>query len=436
MTWRIRRLSSLPSSLDVLRGREFRLLWLGGALSSVGDALVPVATAFAALEIGDATDLGLVLAAAMGSRALFFMVGGVWADRLPRRLLMIGADGVRAAAQFVIALAFVTDAIEVWHLIAAAAVVGAASAFFRPASTGLLPQLVPATRVQEANALIGLSRNVAQLFGPVLAGVLVATADYELVYAIDGATFVASLACLALMRPLGVVRAGRHGFFAEAREGVREVIARPWLRVTIVADLFVNFAFAPYFVLGPLVVKEHLDGAPDWGLMMAASAAGGIAAGMLVLRWKPRRPLVPAYVALLAMPLALLSLIPPLPLPLLMLGALLLAMSIVVGNTFWSTMEQQHVPEEVLGRVDSVAWTGSILMMPLAYAVAGPLADWIGVRETLLAAAAIGVACSVGALLSRSVRELQRLDDEELAPATVPIEAEGGATPAPPLYVP
>ena len=94
---------------------------MGGTLSSIGDALVPVATAFAALEIGDATDLGLVLAAAMGSRAAFFMVGGVWADRLPRRLVMIGADAVRAVAQIVIALAFFTDAIEVWHLIGAGA---------------------------------------------------------------------------------------------------------------------------------------------------------------------------------------------------------------------------------------------------------------------------------------------------------------------------
>jgi MFS family permease len=349
---------------------------------------------------------------------------------------MIGADAVRAAAQFVIALAFLTDAIEIWHLIAAAAVVGASAAFFRPASTGLLPQLVPAAHVQEANALIGLSRNVAELFGPVLAGVLVAVAGYELIYAIDGATFLASLACLALMRPLGVARRPREGFFAEAREGIREVMARPWIRVTIVADLFVNFAFAPYFVLGPVVVKEHLDGAPDWGLMMAASAAGGIAGGMVALRWKPRRPLVPAYVALLAMPLALLTLIPPLPLPLLMLGALLLAMSIVVGNTFWSTMEQQHVPEEVLGRVDSVAWTGSILIMPVAYAVAGPLAEWVGVRETLLGAAAIGVACSGGALLSRSVRELQRLEDAEVTLAPIATELDGPPTPAPPLHVP
>lgn len=368
----------------------------------------------------------------MGTRAIFFMVGGVWADRLPRRLIMIAADGVRAAVQLVISVAFFTGRIEVWHLVVAAALFGVAAAFFRPASTGLLPQLVPAARVQEANALIGLSHNVTELFGPVLAGVLIATTGYEVIYAIDSATFVASLACLALMRPLGTLRARRQSFLADAREGVREVLARPWIRVTITADLFVNFALAPYFVLGPLVVREHLDGAADWGLMMAASAAGGIAGGALALRWRPRRPLVPAYVGMLATPLALITLVPPLPLPLLMLGALLLAMSIVVGNTFWSTMEQQHVSEDVLGRVDSVAWTGSILIAPVAFAVAGPLADRVGVRETLLCAAAIGVACNVGALLSRSVRELERLEgDVTLASPAPSPDADRDPEPAP-----
>jgi MFS family permease len=119
-----------------------------------------------------------------------------------------------------------------------------------------------------------------------------------------------------------------------------------------------------------------------------------------------------------------------------MLGSLLFAMSIVVGNTFWSTMEQQHVPEAVLGRVDSVAWTGSILFMPVAYAIAGPVAEWIGVRETLLAAAAIGIACNVGALLSRSARELRRLDDEDAARSTAPAGPEVEPAPAPTMSVP
>lgn len=129
--------------------------------------------------------------------------------------------------------------------------------------------------------------------------------------AVDAATFVASFVCLALMKPLGVARTGVQSFLADAREGIREVLSRPWIRVTIAVDVFANFAIAPYFVLGPVVVQQHLDGASDWGLMMAAAAAGGIAGGALTLRWKPRRPLVPAYVALTAIPLALLTLVPP-----------------------------------------------------------------------------------------------------------------------------
>ena len=360
----------------------------------------------------------------MGGRLVFMLVGGVWADRLPRRLIMIASDVVRAAVQAVVALAFLTDTIEVWHLAVSSTLFGMAGAFFGPASTGLLPQIVSAGRVQEANALLGLSRNAIELFGPAVAGVLVATTGYAVVYIVDAASFVASLACLSLMRPLGVVRTRTQSFLNDVREGVREVVARPWMRATLTADLFANFAIAPYFVLGPLVVREQLGGPTDWGLMMATGAAGGIAGGALVLRWKPQRLLVAAYCVLVAIPLALLSLVPPLPLPLLMLGAALFTFSIVVGNTFWSTAEQQHIPNEVLGRVDSVSWMVSIAIMPLAYVVAGPAADAIGVRNALFAAAAIGLASSAGALLSRSVRDLRRLDDGPSVPREEALDSE------------
>jgi MFS family permease len=421
---------TLSGRLEALHEREFRLLWLARTLSAIGDALVPVALAFAVLEIGSATDLGIVLGAAMGSRMVFMLVGGVWADRLPRRELMIGSDAVRGAVHAIVALAFFTETIEVWHLVVASTVFGAASAFFNPASTGLVPQIVSPGRLQEANALLGLSRNASELFGPALAGVLVATVGYALVFAIDAASFVASLACLALMRPLGAVRTQAQSFLADAREGIREVLARPWMRATLTADAFGNFAIAPYLVLGPVVVRDHLGGATDWGLIVAAAAAGGIAGGMLVLRWKPERPLVAAYAGLTAIPLALLSLVPPLPLPLLMVSSALFSMSIVVGNTFWQTMEQQHVPNEVLGRVDSVSWMLALVIMPIAYAVTGPAADWLGVRETLLAAAGIGLAATSGVLLSRSVRELRRLDGRP-TPLPSPAFDSVGESPVP-----
>jgi MFS family permease len=408
---------TLRGRIGLLAEREFRLLWLGRSLSSIGDALMPVAVAFAVLELGTASDLGLVLGAQMGARMLSVVVGGVWADRLPRRALMIWADAVRAVVQAAVAVAFFTDSVEIWHLALSSAIFGVAGSFFHPASTGLLPELVSPAKLQEANALVGLSRNAIEVFGPALSGALVATLGYSVIYAVDAASFVASLLCLAAMRTrMREVRI-RQTFVAEAREGLREVWKRAWLRVTLSADTLANFAIAPYFVLGPLVVREHLDGAGDWGLMLAAGAVGGIIGGGLVLRWRPRRPLVPAYFVLLAIPLAVLSLIPPLPLPLLMLGSALFTLSIVVSNTFWTTMEQQHVPNEVLGRVDSLSWMASLAIMPIGFAITGPVAEAIGVRETLLAAAAIGVVSSAGALVSRSVRELERVEEED--PATV-----------------
>jgi len=159
----------------LLAEREFRLVWLGRSLSSIGDAIVPVALSFAVLDLGTASDLGLVLGSFMGARMVFVVAGGVWADRLPRRALMIAADAVRAVVPAVIAVAFATDAIEVWQLAVSSAVFGVASSFFQPASTGLLPEIVSPGRLQEANALTGLSRNAIEVLGPAVSGVLVAT---------------------------------------------------------------------------------------------------------------------------------------------------------------------------------------------------------------------------------------------------------------------
>ena len=422
----------LRAGFGALAERDFRLLWLARTLSGIGDAIVPVAVSFAVLEIGSASDLGIVLGAHMAARMLFVVVGGVWADRLPRRAIMIGADVVRAAVQAVIALSFLTNAIEVWQLAVSQAVFGMASAFFGPASTGLVPQIVTASRLQEANALLGLSRNAIEVFGPAVSGLLVATVGYSLIFAIDAASFVASLACLAAMkRQLAPVRIAQ-SFLADARDGLREVARRSWLRVTLSADAVANFAMAPYFVLVPLVVREHLGGASDWGLMMTAAAVGGLAGGALVLRCKPARPLVPAYLVLLALPVALVTLVPPLPLPLLMAGSALFTLSIVVGNTFWQTMEQQHVPNEALGRVDSISWMMSLVIMPIGYVVTGPVADAIGVRETLVLAAALAAASSLGALAFPSVRELRRLEDDlDAKPSPSPAASAAGESPAP-----
>lgn len=413
-------MSFLRAGLAPLRERPFRLLFFGRTLSGVGDAIVPVALTFAVLDLGDATDLGLVLGSGSLARVVFLVVGGVWADRLPRQLVMMAADVVRAAVQALLALAFFTDAIQIWQLALGSAVFGAAGAFFNPASTGLVPQLVERERLQEANALLGLARSGIEVFGPVVSGLVVATLGFGVVYAVDSVSFVASFLCLAAMRlPSAIERGERRSILAEAIDGLRVVRERRWIVAGLISDLVFNFAFAAYFVLGPVVFEEHFDGARDWGIAMTAAAIGGIIGGLSVLRFRPARPLYAAYVFSFVTPLMLFALAVPLPLPPLVVGALLVSIALVLVNTFWATMEQQHIPAAYLARVDSLLWMASLVAFPLGSVVVGPVSDAIGVGATLAGAACLMLASIVGALSVRDFRELRRLDAEPAAAAAV-----------------
>ena len=219
----------MPALLDnvrALREPRFRLLWTGQTTSALGDALIPVALAFAVLGIADATGLGLVFAAYMGSRMLFILGGGVWADRLPRRLVMLAADVLRAVVQGALAVALFAGEAELWHFVVGAFLTGIASAFFGPASTGLIPQTVPAELLQQANALMSLSRSSIGILGPATSGFLVASIGPGWVYAVDAATFVASTASLAVLRVPPIPARAKQTFFADLREGWREVRSR------------------------------------------------------------------------------------------------------------------------------------------------------------------------------------------------------------------
>ena len=405
-------MSFVQAGFAPLRERPFRLLFFGRSLSAVGDAIVPVALTFAVLDLGDATDLGLVLGSSSLARVVFLVAGGVWADRLPRQLVMMAADVVRAAVQALLAVAFFTDSIRIWQLAVGSALFGAAGAFFNPASTGLVPELVSRGRLQEANALLGLARSAIEVFGPVVSGIVVATLGFGVVFAVDAASFVASFACLAAMRlPRRLRRRERTSMLAEAIDGLRVVRERRWIVAALSCDLVFNFAFAAYFVLGPVVFEQHFDGARDWGIAMTGAAIGGIVGGLVVLRFRPSRPLFAAYVFSFVTPLQLLALAVPLPLPALVAGAMLVVVALVLVNTYWATMEQQHVPAAYLSRVDSLGWMISLVAFPLGAVVAGPLAGAIGVGPTLVGAAALMAGGVAGALSVRDFRELRRLDD-------------------------
>ena len=403
----------LTASFEPLRERPFRLLFFGRTLSGVGDAIVPLALTFAVLDLGNATDLGIVLGAGSAARVIFLVAGGVWSDRLPRQLVMMAADVLRAAVQALLALAFFTDAIQIWQLAVGAALFGTASAFFNPASTGLVPQLVSPARLQEANALLGLSESAIRVFGPVASGVLVATLGFGVVFLVDAISFVASFVCLAAMRlPRAIQSRERTSMLADALAGLRIVRERRWIVAGLACDVVFNFALAAYFVLGPVIFEEHFKGARDWGLLQTAGAIGGLLGGLVVLRLKPSRPFLIAYVVSFVTPFQLIALAVPVPLPLLVAGSVLVVVAMVLVNTYWETMQQQHVPREYLSRVDSLAWMIALVAFPIGMVVVGPISSAIGVEAALVGAALLAAAGLVGTLSVSEFRNLRRLDEQ------------------------
>jgi MFS family permease len=392
-----------------LEERPFRLLWLGQTTSALGDAVVGVAFAFAVLELGgSAGDLGLVLASATASRVLFLLVGGVWADRLPRRLVMLNADGLRAAVQGIVAVLLLTGTAEIWHLAVGGFVSGAASAFFLPAALGLIPDTVPGERLQQANATMALSRNITDIGGPAASGVLVALTAPGWVFALDAVTYAVSTLTLARLRvPPGSALAARGTFLADLRDGWREVTSRSWLLVGLAADGVANVGMAAFYVLGPVVANDELGGAADWGLIVTAGAVGGLLGSVLALRVRPDRPLLVSYALLSLASLQLLGLVPPLPAVAIALASVLTYLGISFANSVAETAQQQHVPRAALSRVSSYDWLISLALRPLAYALVGPAVALAGRDGVLLGAAALILAAAGGALSVPSVRSLR-----------------------------
>ena len=281
-----------------LTERPFRLLWLGRTSSSVGDALIPVALAFAVLRIGGgATGLGLVLAAWTIGRASFVAVGGVWADRLPRRAVMIGADITRLCTQAVTAALLFGHALQVWELAVLQAVAGAAGGFFMPASTAFVPQTVTAPRLQQANALLSLSQSATNIFGPAVSGAIVGGAGPAWVFTIDACSFLASTLFLAAIHVEAYVRPVAQRFWRDLADGWEEVRRHRWLTAGFLGFAVGNVGIGMYFVLGPLVSREHLGGAQAWGLILTGGAIGGVLGGLVAYRVKPSRPAAAAFAA-------------------------------------------------------------------------------------------------------------------------------------------
>jgi MFS family permease len=398
--------SGIAKRLGPLNDAPFRLYWIGQGTSAIGDALVPLAIAFAVLGLGGgAGGIGLVLTAFSIPRLLFILAGGVWADRLPRQRVMLAADVVRGLVELAMAGLLLSGTAVLWELAAGAAVVGGASAFFVPAASGLLPQVLAPRYLQQGNALMSLSRSATGLIGPSVSGLLVATVGVGWVFVIDAATFaISAFSLLRLHVPRPPLTAPRLPFTAELAAGWREVTSRRWLITSIAIFGVSNVCQGPFFVLGPVVAQSSLGGATSWGLIATAQAAGALLGGVIALRWQPAHPLATGFVLgpLFFVPLLLLA--GPAPVPFIMLAALASLAVAELTNTWWYTVLQQRIPEQALSRVSSYDWLVSLIFQPVGFIVVGPVAAIVGTTTTLVGAAVLGTSANLGSLLSSSIR--------------------------------
>lgn len=402
------------SKLGVLADRQFRRYFLGQTTSWLGDGLLPVAISFAVLDLtGSASDLGFVLAARMVPVVGFLLVGGVWADRLPRQVVMIASDLVRGGTQAILAVLLLTGTAELWHLLVLQAVYGAGEAFWRPASTALLPSIVREGRLQEANALLAVSVNGAYTIGPAVAGVLVSTVGSGVAIAIDAATFGISAFALILLRVPTIERPpDRATFLADLREGWREFVSRTWLWVvTAHAALFLLFVTTPFMVLGPVVADRELGGAADWGLIAAAMGLGVIAGSAAASRLRPARPMLVAVLSFgSGCSLFALALGVPAATPLIAAAGFCCGITEGLIEVIWITALQQRVTPAALARVSAYETVGSFALMPVGFALAGPAAEAFGTEGVLFAAAVFALFSSAVVAAVPSVRGFGRLE--------------------------
>jgi DHA3 family tetracycline resistance protein-like MFS transporter len=409
--------------LKPLAERDYALLTGGSLISQLGDGFFFVALAWQVYQISNVpTALSLVGLAWTLPLVLFVLIGGVFSDRYDRRWLMVGADLIRALAIGLIGVLSVLGVLELWHVVALIAFVGLGDAFFNPASTAIVPDLLPQDQLPSANALQGLIRPLAiRLIGPAIGGFTVAAIGPGTAFLFDAGSFLVSAIAVLAIAPRPRREVADHGLrqtLVEVREGVTFVRATPWIWATLLSAMLSLLVFVgPQQALLPFLVKNRLElGADALGAIFAVGGVGSVLTAIAVGHFgQPRRRVTAMYVSW--------------SLGVLLIGgfglmtelwhALLLsavgASLFELGQIIWTTMLQQLVPRELLGRVSSLDWLVSIGLVPVSFALTGPVAAAIGPEMTLVLAGTIGAVLMGALLFAPGVRDPERARPREAA---------------------
>jgi MFS family permease len=409
----------LPDALTPLRDRRFTWYFTGRLVSLVGTTMVPVALAFAVLEIDDSPSaLGKVLAAQSLSMVLFLLVGGVVADRFSRSTVMQTSHMLSSLTQAAIAALVLTGTAQIWTVACLAAANGAALAFTFPAMSGLVPQVVPRTHLQQANALLSFTRAGLAVLGPTTAALLVVSVGPGWALAVDAMTWMLAAACMSRVRVPRRVRTAEapSSMLRELHEGWSSFVGHNWLWPVVIAAAACNaIIVGAWYTLGPTLAKDTI-GEIGWGYALSAQAVGVLLATVLMLRTRFRRPLRVGMVgvSLFAAPILVLGLDPGL-LPL-VLAAFVAGAGMELFGIGWQTALHEHIDESILSRVSSYDALGSFAAMPVGQLSFGALGAVFGLQSVLVVAAVVYAVCALSTLLSTGVRNLGRADQHESVP--------------------
>jgi len=404
---------------EVLRDEpRFRLLFGGQLLSVMGDRLTLVVLPFAVLASGGSTqDVGWVVAAQTLPFLALALFGGVIADRGDRRRVMIASDAVRMVVQAVAAVLVLSDSAEIWHLAVCAALYGSADAFFAPAITGLIPQtLSRVDQLQAANALRSMTYSIGGVGGPALAGILIAIEGPGLGLAVDAATFALSIAFLARLRPRETDLVASNadappegGLLAELRGGWRALRQRDWTLWFLGAMCVYHVIVLPsVFVLGPVLAADELGGPEAWAAISVAFGVGTVVGDITLLRWRPRRALRVAAIALIFASCQAVIFGSGLPLAVICMLEACAAVGTTMMFALWETSLSEHIPGAELSRVSSYDYMVNMGLVPVGVVLAAPFADAVGIHTALALMSAVGVATALALLTVRSVWTLGR----------------------------
>jgi DHA3 family tetracycline resistance protein-like MFS transporter len=396
-----------------LSHRPFALLWSGQTISGLGDSLYRIALAWWVLEkTGSAEAMGTVLIVSFTPMLIFLLIGGVAADRFSRLRLMLASDVLRGLLVGGVAALASADRLELWHLYVAGFVFGLVNAFFQPAYSAIVPELTPPDLLASANSLSSLGVQFSSIAGPALGALIVKLGGIPFAFALDSLSFFVSAACILLVRYAPSAQTAssqqQQGVLHDLRDGFSAVLRYPWIWLTILLAALANLlATGAIDIAMPFFVKNTLRADVDiYGLLTSASAVGSVlGAAWLGTRRLHHRGLLIYFsliVGVLMIAVVGLSASVLIAAPALVVSGV----GITICGLSWLNALQQYVPREKLGRVTSINYVGSFVLIPVGYAVTGWLTDHVGATTTLTLSGIVGAGIFALGLLHSSVRDL------------------------------